>query len=93
MVQKKRIGAAGLLASGLVIAIGIVDRRVAGMIADVIPLTGIQLVIPLPNLGDSVSLLSAGGWVGWLAGFLIAAFLTIAALNLALRVAERYQSD
>lgn len=93
MANKREIGVAGLLASGLLIGIGIVDPHLAGTLAEVVTLTGIQLVPPLPNLGDVVSLLSSNGWAGRVAGFLVAAVLTLAALNLAFRVADRLQSD
>lgn len=93
MIQRRKIGAAGLLLSVFVIWIGFVDPRLAGNLADVIPITGIQLVIPLPSLGDIVPLISAGGWVGSMAGFLVTAFLTLAVLNFALRVVERFQSS
>lgn len=93
MVERKQIRDAGLILSAFVILLGIVDPRLAGTLADIIPATGVQLVIPLPNLGDIVPLLSEGGWVGTIAGFLVTAILTLAVLNLATRVAERFQSS
>lgn len=93
MVERRTVGGAGLLLSAILIVIGFVKPRLAGMLAEVIPITGINLVIPLPNLGDVVPLLTARGWVGTAAGILFIAFLTLAALNLATRVAERFQSS
>lgn len=93
MAERKTIGAAGLVLSAFVIGLGVVDPRLAGMLTDVIPIAGIQLVIPLPNLGNIVPLLSAGGWVGTVGGFLVVAFLVLGVLNLATHVADRFQSN
>lgn len=93
MVDRRRIGVAGLLASGLVIVIGITDPSIAGMLADLFSALGVQLVIPLPNLGDVALMISVEGWVGRFARFLAATFIILAVFNLGSRVTNRIRSE